>query len=148
MSYQERRAVVGILGTVLISGGYLAYMLPRQPVADAYSPEIFRFWGTFFLILIGVSIIVRILITIVFSILNAIATRERDTGLTDERDKLIELKASRNGFYMFVAGFVLAMIAVVMDMPPSTMFMILMIGGVASELVSDMSEFWFYRWGI
>jgi uncharacterized membrane protein len=148
MSYQERRAVVGILGTVLISGGYLAYMLPRQPIADAYSPEIFRFWGTFFLILIGVSIIVRILITIVFSILNAIATRERDTGLTDERDKLIELKASRNGFYMFVAGFVLAMIAVVMDMPPSTMFMILMIGGVASELVSDMSEFWFYRWGI
>ncbi len=147
MSYQERRALVAIFGTILISGGYAAYMLPRQPSGDAYSPEIFRFWGTYFLILIVVSIIVRILISIAFSIINVIATREKEPGLTDERDHLIELRSNRYGLYIFALGFVAAMAALAMGNPPSTMFLLMLLGGIGSELVSDISEFIFYRRG-
>jgi hypothetical protein len=147
MSYQERRAIVAILGTVLISGGYAAYMLPRQPAGDAYSPEVFRYWGAFFLILTVVSIIVRILIAIAFSIINTVATREAEPGFTDERDQLIELKANRNGFFIFVLGFFAAMLALALGQPPATMFLLLLLGGIGSELVSDVSQFIFYRRG-
>jgi hypothetical protein len=147
MSFQERRALVALFGTFLISGGYAAYMLPRQPAGDAYSPELFQFWGSYFLVLIVVSIILRILIAIVFSILNAIATREKEPGLIDERDRLIELRANRNGFFVFILGFVCAMVALAAGQPPTTMFLLLLLGGIASELVSDVSEFIFYRRG-
>jgi hypothetical protein len=148
MSYQERRAIVGILATVLISAGYAAFMLPRHPIDDPYSPTVFRYWGEYFVVLIVVSIVVRIIIAIVFSILNTIVTQEREPSFTDERDKLIELKAMRNGFYGFVVGFMLAMLALMNEQPPSTMFLILLAGGIFSELISHISEFWFYRWGI
>lgn len=147
MSYQERRALVAMFGTILISGGYAAYMLPRQPSGDAYSPELFRFWGSYFLILIVVSIVVRIFISIAFSIINVIATREKEPGLTDERDHLIELRASRYGLYTFVIGFMVAMASLAMGNPPSTMFLLMLLGGIASELVGHMSEFIFYRRG-
>ena len=42
-----------------------------------------------FLIYIGASIVVRIIIQIIFHIINAIATREEKVPVTDERDKLI-----------------------------------------------------------
>ena len=148
MSYQERRALVALFGTISINAVYLSYMLPRQPIEDAYSPEVFRFWGGFFLVLILVSIIFEIILTIVFSILNTIATREAEPDITDERDKLIELKASRNSFYAFTIGFLVAMIALVLDMPPSTMFLVMMLGGVGSQIVDHLSAFWFYRWGV
>jgi hypothetical protein len=147
MSYQERRALVAIVGTILISGGYAAWMLPQQPVGDAYSPELFRFWGSYFLVLIVVSIIVRILIAIAFSIINVIATHEKEPGLSDERDRLIEMRAYRNGFFIFILGFVLAMVTLAAGQPPATMFLLLLLAGIASELVSDVSEFIFYRRG-
>lgn len=148
MSYQERRALVALFGTLVVNAGYLAYMLPRQPVGDAYSPEVFRFWGGFFLLLILLSILIQIALTILFIILNTIATRQREPDITDERDRLIELKARRNGFYAFTLGFLLAMIALVLDMPPSTMFLLMMAGGLASQIVDEFSAFWYYRRGV
>ncbi len=148
MSFQERRALVSLGSSIVINAVYLAYMLPRQPAGDPYAPEVFRFWGEFFLILILVSIIIEIAVTILFSILNTIAMREAVPTITDERDRLIELKASRIGFYAFTIGFLLAMIALAMGMTPSTMFIIMMIGGVASQVVDHFSAFWFYRRGV
>lgn len=148
MSYQERRAVVGLIGTVVIAGGYAAWMLPRYPGGDTYAPAIWQYWGAYFLILIVVSIIVRIILAILFSIGNAIATRELEAGLQDERDHLIELKSTRNGLFVFIAGFMLAMLALVAGQTPTTMFIIILLAGVASELFSYISQFWFYRNGI
>jgi hypothetical protein len=122
-------------------------MLQRYPDAPAYSPEIFRFWGTYFVILIPVSIIAKILIAIFFSIGNAIATREVESVMTDERDKLFELKALRNSLYVFALGFVVAMASLVFDMPPTIMFIILIGAGIVSEIVGDVSQFHFYRRG-
>ena len=148
MSYQENRAIVSLIGTVLITVLYSVYMLQRYPVGDAYSPEIFRFWGTFFVILIPVSIVARIIIYILFSIINAIATREEEMPITDERDKLIELKSNRNSGYVFIIGFVLAMTSLAVEQPPTVMFIILMVSGVVSEIVSEVSQFVFYRRGV
>jgi hypothetical protein len=115
--------------------------------ADAYSPEIFHFWGRFFLILIPVSIAARIIIQILFVILNTIATREEISDRGDERTRLIELKSTRNGMWIFVLGFFLAMSALVAELQPSIMFVVLIGSGLLASLVSDVSEFYFYRRG-
>jgi uncharacterized membrane protein len=147
MSYQERRAIVALFSTILITLVYSAFMLQRYPEADPYSAEIFHFWGSFMLILIPVSIVAKIVIAIAFVIANTVATREIEPDLTDERDRLIELKAQRNSFYIFALGFVLAMGSLVVGQPPATMFIILLAGGLLSDIVSELSMIFFYRRG-
>jgi hypothetical protein len=147
VSIQERRAIVSVVSTILIAAIYTAVMAPRHPAGDVYSPEVFRFWGAFFLILIPVTIVAKIVITIVFSILNTIATREYDSLLTDERDRLIELKSNWASSYAIGLGFMLAMAALVANLPPTVMFIILYCAGITTELVSDMKQFFFYRRG-
>ncbi|MCC6615696.1 MAG: hypothetical protein IT320_19660 [Anaerolineae bacterium] len=147
MSYQERRSLVNLISTILITLLYWSYMFQRYPQADPYSPEVFHFWGSFFLILIPVSIVARIVIYIIFEIVNVIATREEEAGITDERDKIIELKSNRNGLYLFMIGFVVAMASLVASQPPSTMFAILIVSGLATEVIGDISQFIYYRRG-
>ena len=147
MSYQEKRSLVNLVSTILITALYAAYMMQRYPAGNAYSPEVFRFWGSFFLILIPVSIVARIVIYIIFHIINAVTTREEEPPITDERDRLIELKSGQMSLYVFTAGFVLAMVSLVADMPPSVMFIILICAGVVSEMLSDITQFYFYRRG-
>jgi hypothetical protein len=148
MSYQERQSIMNLISTILITVLYSAYMIQRYPQGDLYSPEIFHFWGAFFLILIPVSIVAKIIIHIVFAIINAIATREEDIPITDERDKLIETKANTISSYVFIVGFVLAMGSLAIDMPPTVMFIILLLSGVISEMVSSITQFYFYRRGV
>jgi hypothetical protein len=147
MSFQERRSLVNLISTILITALYSAYMVQSYPDASPYSPDVFRFWGSFFLILIPVSIVARIVIYIVFYIVNTIATRQEEPTITDERDNLIELKATRYSLYVFGVGVLLAMGSLVIDMPPSVMFIILICAGVVSEMVSEISQFYFYRRG-
>lgn len=147
MSYHERRAIVSLLSSIGINAVYTAVMLQQHPQGDAYSIDVFRFWGRFFLILIAVSIVAQIVIQIAFTIFNTIATREGDPSITDERDRSIELKAARNSLYAFSIGFALAMGSLVIDLPPAAMFLILLAVGTLSEVVFDVSQFYFYRRG-
>jgi hypothetical protein len=148
MSYQERRAIVSILSTILISAIYFATMIPRFPEWGTYSAEVFHFWGSFFLLLILVSIVAKIIIYIVFSILHTIATREDEPSIVDERDKLVGLKALRNSSYSLGVGMLLAMGSLVIGMPPSAMFLILSCSSVITQVISDLSEFYFYQRGV
>jgi hypothetical protein len=147
MSFQERRAIVSIIGTILIGVVYSAVMMARYPTGDPYSPDVFRFWGAFILILIPVSIVAKIIIYILFYILNAIATREEEPSITDERDKLIELRAQTLSNYVFILGFGIAMVSLVVDQPPAVMFVILFLSGIVSEMISEIATFYFYRRG-
>ncbi len=148
MSYQEKRSIVSLISTVLITVLYSAYMLQRYPDANAYSPEVFRFWGTFFLIFIVVTIVAKIVIYIVFNIFSAITANETEPSITDERDRLIELKSTRNSLYTFTFGFLIAMTALALDMSPTVMFIVLICAGTGSEIVSDISQFLYYQRGV
>ncbi len=147
MAIQEKRSIVSLVSTILVLILYAAFMLPKYPESNSYSPEVFHFWGSFILVFIPVSIVAKIVIYILFSIMNTIATREAESSLTDERDKLIELKSARNGLFMFAIGFLLAMGTLVLSMPPSAMFIVLLGAGVMSEVINDVSLFYFYRRG-
>jgi hypothetical protein len=147
MSYQERQAIVSLIETIVISVLYSAYMIQRYPAGSAYSPEVFHFWGSFFLVLIPVSIVAKIITSIIFIILNAIATREEEPPITDERDKMIELKSQVRGGFVFIFGFILAMVSLVISQPPAVMFIILLLSGILSQIISDIAQFYYYRRG-
>jgi hypothetical protein len=148
MSFQEKRTLVSLITTLVISAAYFVYMFQRYPEASPYSVDIFRYWGSFFLILIPVSIVAKVVVHIVFSIINTLATQEEEPAFTDERDRFIELKSARNALYTFSIGVVLAMGSLVIDVPPATMFLLLLGAGILSEVVSDISQLYFYGRGV
>lgn len=147
MSYQEKRNVVNIISTLLITAGYFWYVFESRPDQGLNTDELLSFWAKTLLILIPVSIVAKIAIHILFGITNTIATKENIPS-ADERDKLIELKSTRNAQYLFGMGFILAMAALAMDKSVNVMFVVLVCSGVLSEIFDNLSQLYFYRRGI
>lgn len=147
MSAHERQAIVSMLTTLLLAVFFVGYLLPRYPAGNPYAPEVFHFWGLAFVVLVPVSIVANITVTIVFSMVYAMATREKASSFADERDKFIELSALRNALFVFITGFSLAMGSLAIGMPPSVMFIVLMGSGYGAGLVGSISQLYLYRKG-
>jgi uncharacterized membrane protein len=148
MSYQVKQNIVNILSGVLITTYYALIILQRHQEGLFNLKEDFDTWGVIFLIYIGVSIVARIIIQIVFHIINAIATREEEVPVTDERDKLISLKATRNSYYVFSSGFVLAVMSLAIGMPVYGIFIAFVATGLLAEIIDNGSQIYYYRKGI
>lgn len=148
MSYQEKRAIMSLLSSILIFTLYSMYSYHNTDISRITSDTDFSFWGRFILILIPVSIVARIVIHIVFVILNKIATNEDEPPITDEYDRLIELKSSRISMYVFSIGFALSMIPLVTDYPTYLTFMLLILSGLASDLLHNAAQIYYYRKGV
>ena len=106
-----------------------------------------QFWGKAVLVLIPVQIVLTIVSQILFHIFYVAITREKIPSKTDERDKLIQLKATRNSYFAFSGGFLLAMTALALGHPPFVMFVILISGGLVSGIVEGCTQLYFYRRG-
>lgn len=148
MTYQEKKSIVSLISTVLIFGSYCMYMYPQFPEWGLESTETFRFWGSFVLVLMLVSIVAHIIISIIFNIVFRITTREKEPKFADELDKLIELKANRISFFVFIIGFLLAMVSLVINQPSQAMFMILIVSGFLSDLSGSVTKLYHYRKGV
>jgi hypothetical protein len=134
--------------------------------AGAIAEGNLKFWATTILIFIGIGIVTSIIIQIVFHILLSIsiAVKEkmRDVDcdekeieksinaelVEDEMDKLIELKATRFGFYLSGFGFVAALLALVFNYSPVVMINILFVSFFAGPLVSSFAQLHYYRKGV
>ncbi len=148
MSYQEKQNIVNIFSGILITVVYSLIVYQRHLQGRFDLTEDFSKWGVLFLVFIGVSIVARIIILIIFHIINAIATREEKTPVEDERDKLIKLKATRNSYYTFVSGFALSAVAMALGMPVYYIFIAFVGFGLISEIVENGSQIYYYRRGI
>jgi len=148
MSYQEKKQIVSLLGSLLVFVFYCLYVFEKFPQATLDTAATFSFWASVILILIPVSIVAKIMISIVFNIIYRIATKEKEPSFADELDKIIELKSTRNSHYVFVIGFLLAMVSLVMDMPPYMMFIIFIFSGLMSEVISVITQIYLYRRGV
>jgi len=147
MSAQERQAIVSLLTTLVLAVFFVGYVLPRYPAGNPYAPEVFRFWGVTFAVLVPVSIVSNIAVSIVFSMVYAMTTRQKASYFTDERDKTIELRALRIALFVFISGFSLAMGSLAIGMPPTVMFIILMSFGYGSGVVANIAKLYLYREG-
>lgn len=126
---------------------YLYITADYNSEAMTFTDEL-HFWGSAILILIPVQIVTKVISYIVFVIVNTIATRELEPSITDEFEKLIDLKATRNFYHVFITGFFLAMGSLVFKMPPSVMFNIFLFSLVIGGITIDLSQLYFYRRGI
>ena len=140
MSFHEKRSILSIISNTLVFVIYAFIVYNRyQGMNFSQESQVFYFWAKAFLILIPITIVTHIVIYIIFHIINSIANKETDPEITDERDKLIELKSLRISHYVFILGFVLAMVSQVIKMPPTAMFVTLFISGFISSVVSEIA---------
>ncbi len=148
MSYREKENIINILSGLLITLIYGWVVLQRHLEGTIDLTTDYKTWGSVFLIFILVSIVARIIIYIIFHIINAIATREQRIPAEDERDKLIKLKATRNSHYIFSSGFVMSVMALAFGMPVYMIFIAFIIVGLISEIVDNGSQIYYYRKGV
>jgi hypothetical protein len=144
---KEKMILVALISTIVIFGLYALYVYQKY---ISVNPEIvndFRFWGKTFLILIPVTIAAQIIIHILFAIINKIVTNEEISTISDERDKLIELKTIRISHWIFTFGFFLAMLSLAIGMQPWVMFITLILSGLISTIISELVKIYYYRRG-
>ncbi|MGO4108955.1 hypothetical protein [Paenibacillus sp. YAF4_2] len=148
MTYQEKKSITTLISAVLIFASYCSYMYVQYPEEGLELEESFRYWGSFVLVLTLISIVAHIIISIIFNIIFRITTGEKEPTFADELDKLIELKAHRNSFFLFVLGFLLAMGSLVTDQPITVMFVILITSGFLSDVTGSITKLYHYRRGV
>jgi hypothetical protein len=148
MSFQERRCIVSIFSTLLIFGVYGLIVARRYQEAILQGEPGLRFWAGAILILIPVMMAAQIIIHIIFAIVHRITTDEDCPSFSDERDKLIELKATRNSHWVFILGFFLAVGSLVIGQPPRVMFILLASFLIVSCVIQELSQLYYYRKGI
>jgi hypothetical protein len=148
MSYHEKKSIVSMISTSVIFVIYFFIVFQKYQAGNFDSTNVFSFWAAVILILIPITIAAKIVIYIAFVIIYRITTDENAPCFSDERDKLIELKADRNSHWLFCFGFLLAMASQVMHMTPAVMFIILILSGFVSDIFGEISQLYFYRKGI
>ncbi|MBK8343825.1 MAG: hypothetical protein IPL12_11235 [Bacteroidetes bacterium] len=148
MEGKEKQIVVTLINTIIIFGCYILYVYNTYLEHDASLLNDNAFWGKTFLIFIPVAIVAQIVLHIVFAIINGIVTKEQMSSMTDERDKLIELKAIRISHWIFTFGFLIAMGSQAMGMETSVMFATLVTSGFLSAIISESAKIYFYRKGV
>jgi len=147
-SEKEKTILVSVISMILILGLYSLYVYHKYIAGNPDVINDFKFWGKAFLILIPVTIVSQIIIHIIFAIINKIVTNEDISSITDERDKLIELKAIRISHWIFIFGFLLSMGSQAVGMQPWVMFITLIFSGFIAAIVSEIAKIYFYRKGI
>lgn len=147
MSYHERKAILDGASSLILTLAFSGYAYQRYLAEGIQLLQNPQFWGQTFLTFIVVSIIISIFMTIGFTIHYRLTTHETEPKFTDERDKLIELKATRNSYFAFVIGVLLSMCLIALNFPLYTMFIGLTYSGLAASLVDDVTQFYLYRRG-
>lgn len=137
-----------LISATVVFGAYCWIVYLRFQDLNPEGVELFRFWGAVFLILIPVTMVVRMIIEIIFMIINRMATKEEAPSFADELDKIIDLKAMRVSYFVFILGFFLAMGSLTLQMTPTTMFIILLLSGYTSESVGIIWRLYLYRKGV
>lgn len=148
MSYQEKRAIASLITSTLVSCFYFAEVYRRYNEGAFATGEEFRFWALAILIFIPLQVVAKIVVYILAVIVKAAVTRKEERDITDEMDDLIDLKATRNFCLVFMAGFLLAMGALVLYLPPVVMFVVFTLAMVAGGVVIDLSPIYYYRRGV
>ena len=148
MTYQEKKSIVSMVSVIIIFGSFCLYLYPQFPKDGLESLQTFRFWGSFVFSLIVVSMIANIIINIVFNIVYRITTGEKEPRFEDELDNIINLKATRNSFFVFILGFLLAMGSLIILQPSQLMFIILITAGFMSDVTGSVTRLYHYRKGV
>lgn len=149
LSFHEKSVIVSLLTSTVVYAVFAVLVWQRYQAGSFDAASVLVFWGRALLILIGVQILFQVVAQILLAISHAIVTREEeDPSFEDERDKLIELKSTRNQFVVFGVGFLLATAALAFGHSVTVMFVILIAFLIIAELFGGVSKLVYYRRGV
>lgn len=165
MSYQEKQTIFSVLTGITVLIAYIIYAYARIQSGNIVFEDL-RFWAVSMLIFIGLGAGITIIGQIVFHILLSvsIAVKEKvknselsdeqiektinNEMITDEMDKLIELKSMRIGFYFSGIGFVTGLILLVLNYSPVIMLNVMYLSFSVGSLIEGFTQLYYYRKGI
>ncbi len=145
---KEKEVMTTITSLLLIFICYIWYVYQKKVINNPEIINDLQFWGKSFLLMIPIMIVALILIFIVFAIIHKIVTNEEINTLTDEMDKLIELKAIKRSRWINSLGFILAMASQAIGKQPWVMMAILISSAILSSMFEGIIKIYFYRKGV
>lgn len=148
MSLQEKKAIFNIISSILIIGGYVFYTFGIHGDINLPLQNDVQFWAEFILTFMVVTIVLKIIAHIIFSIVLAGIHKGEELDFMDDYDKLIEMKSDRNGNYFFIIGFITSFIPVAMGEPVYYMFIIMLTSGFVGGTLGDLWKLYYYKRGI
>lgn len=149
MPHQAKESIISLIGSTIVTLPYLIYVFGRFQ-SEALSTEAeFKFWATAILLMIPLRIIAEIVMHILAAIFEAIITQAEPEfdDTVDERDRQIGLKAQRNSYVTFALGVFIALVLVAINGSPTTMFIVFILAGFASDLADHISKLVYYQRG-
>jgi uncharacterized membrane protein len=154
MTFKEKQTASYLVSNIIISFFYVTNVFQLFEEKGLNSTD-YSFWGMAILLYLPVQIAGKIVITIIFSILNAIFFKDDETGcnendysIKDELESLNETRTMMNVFLVFGSGLLVAMILLAIDMSIIVMFKTLLISFCLSGITGDSSQLYFYRRGV
>ena len=164
MSYQEKRTLTMIITGILVLAAYCINALGQVRSGSVAQGDL-KFWAVTMLVFVGIGIVATIIIQIIFHILLSMGiaikkefsgekSDDKEIGKTielemveDERDRLIELKASRVGYIVAGVGFMAALISLVLRYSPVVMLNIVFIAFFIGSILEGFAQLIYYRRG-
>ena len=147
MSYKQKSVVISLASHILVLA-YFAIKLNQFYKAGPLIPgQLFRLWGVIILLQILINILGNIITNIVTSAIQMAKTNEIEDFVEDERDKMIELKGTRNAYIFFSLCVALSMLAFVLNQPPLVMFNLLILSSLLAGIFESISQLFMYRRG-
>ncbi|MFO7656847.1 MAG: hypothetical protein R6W78_07250 [Bacteroidales bacterium] len=148
MYLKEKREMLTLISSILIFGFYALFVYQRFIEANPEIIHDFQFWGKRFMVFIPIAIVAQILIHILFAIVNKIVTKEDIPTISDEMDKMIELKALRISHWVCNLGLILSLGSQAIGMQPWVMIIVLISLCFVSSIVEGIAKIYYYQKGI
>ena len=148
MSYQQKNIYISLITAILVFAFYGTYMLQIYQEGRFDGADASSLVGKSIFVMIGVSIVVTIILHIIFAIIIAIITKENERSISDERDKLIDLKGMQIFVVTFSIGFAGSMGALAMGIEPYKIFFLITISMFVGSIIGDISKLFFYHRGL
>ncbi len=147
MSVKEKRIIATLISNLLVFAVYFVIVLRMYQDGRFDGEDGARLVGQSILILIGAQIVANIIVSIIVAIIHAISTREEEPDITDERDKLIELRALRLSFLLFGGTFAGAIASLALGSTYFFAFQVMIVAGAVSDVVGQAYRLRLYRRG-
>lgn len=161
MSYQEKKTITTMITNAAVLAAYCLYAFGSTGPA-ATAPGDLQAWAVAILVFIGIGIAATIVIQVVFHVLLsvAIAVKQRDCDekevekaikadmVEDERDKLIERKASRFSLGAGGTGFVVGLALLALGCSAAVMLNAVFILFGAGTIAEGFAQLFFYGRGV
>lgn len=150
MSKHQKETIISLVSLLVVSTGYISYVFSNY-LSQAFSDrEELKYWASAFLLIIPIRLVLQIVLFILFKIFEGILSNGKITeDITDERDRIVELKGDWISGILFIMGFAFALFCVVFfNSSLSAMFAIILIAGYFSELIGIIAKMYFFKRGI